>query len=119
VGEPAAMTADGGAPAVVRPDSGARTLLDQQLGCISCGACYSACPVVAVNPEYLGPAALNRAYVLVADARETSHHDRLRLVSGDGGVHACHDVGSCVAACPVDINPLLSIMRLRKGAVDR
>jgi len=119
VGEPAAITAGGGAPAVVRPDSGARDLMDRQLGCISCGACYSACPVVASNPGYLGPAALNRAYVLAADARETAHRDRLRLVSGDGGVHACHDVGSCVAACPVDINPLLSIMRLRKGPVDR
>jgi len=119
VGAPAAVTAGGGAPAVVRPDSGARDLMDRQLGCISCGACYSACPVVASNPGYLGPAALNRAYVLAADARETAHRDRVRLASGDGGVHACHDVGSCVAACPVDINPLLSIMRLRKGTVDR
>ena len=119
VGTPSAITRAGDAPAVVPPSSGARDVLDQQLGCISCGACYSACPVVAVNREYLGPAALNRAYVLAADARETAHPGRLSLVFGDGGVHACHDVGSCIAACPVDVNPMLSIMRLRKGTVDR
>jgi len=107
------------APAVVRPDSHVRDVVDQQLGCISCGACYSACPVVALNPAYLGPAALNRAYVLTADVREPAAKNRAARLSGDGGVYACHAVGSCVTACPVEINPLLSIQLLRKGAADR
>lgn len=114
-----AVTGRPGAPAVVRPDSGARDLVDQQLGCISCGACYSACPVVALHPGYLGPAALNRAYVLDADSREPAHDHRLAAISGDGGAYACHDVGNCVTACPVGINPLLSIQLLRKDAAHR
>ena len=119
VGEDPSMAGAAGTPAVVPPAAGARALVDQQLGCISCGACYSACPVVAFNPAYLGPAALNRAYTLRADLREAGADRRLRLVSGDGGVHACHDVGNCVLACPVGINPLLSIILLRRSAVHR
>ncbi len=115
--EDPAVTGPAAAPAVVRPES--RELVDLQLGCISCGACYSACPVVALNPEFLGPAALNRAYVLSADEREPAAGDRAAAILGDGGVHACHAVGNCVAACPVGINPLLSIQLLRKGATDR
>ncbi|HLW58681.1 MAG TPA: 2Fe-2S iron-sulfur cluster-binding protein [bacterium] len=119
IGEDPSMTGRIAEPVVVRPDSGVRDVVDQQVGCISCGACYSACPVVALNPGYLGPAALNRAYVLKADVREPSSDDRLALVSGDDGVFACHDVGSCITACPVGVNPLLSIHLLRKGAPHR
>lgn len=119
VADDPAVTGQPGAPAVVRPDSGGRDLVEQQLGCISCGACYSACPVVALHSGYLGPAALNRAYVLAADTREPAHDHRLAAISGDGGAYACHDVGNCVTACPVGINPLLSIQLLRKGAAQR
>lgn len=115
----ASMMGDDETPAVVRPDSHVRDVVDRQLGCISCGACYSACPVVALNPAYLGPAALNRAYVLSADVREPVEKNRVALLSGDDGVYACHAVGNCVTACPVEINPLLSIQLLRKGAADR
>jgi succinate dehydrogenase/fumarate reductase iron-sulfur protein len=116
VADDPAMTAPASPPAVVRPDSGVRDIVDQQLGCISCGACYSACPVVALNPAYLGPAALNRAYVLSADVRESRGEDRAALVLGEDGAFACHDVGNCVVACPVEIRPLLSIQLLRKRA---
>ena len=119
IGEAPAMTDPIAAPAVVRVESGVRDLVDQQLGCISCGACYSACPVVALNPGYLGPAALNRAYVVSADVRQARGADRQVPAVGDDGVYACHDVGNCVTACPVGIDPLLSIQRLRKGAGHR
>jgi succinate dehydrogenase/fumarate reductase iron-sulfur protein len=114
VGEEPTMTGPAAAPAIVPPHPDVRGIVDQQLGCISCGACYSACPVVALNPAYLGPAALNRAYVLSADVRDARGSDRASLVLGEGGAFACHDAGNCVAACPVGIQPLLSIRLLRK-----
>jgi succinate dehydrogenase/fumarate reductase iron-sulfur protein len=116
VGEDPTMTGPVAAPAVVASHPDGRGIVDRQLGCISCGACYSACPVVAINPAYLGPAALNRAYVLTADVRDAHGAGRDSMVMGEGGVFACHDAGNCIAACPVGIQPLLSIQLLRKRA---
>jgi succinate dehydrogenase/fumarate reductase iron-sulfur protein len=119
VGEATSLLGPAGEPAVVAPGDAARAVLDRQIDCISCGACYSACPVTAILPEFLGPAALNRAYAISADTRDAAGAERLRRVSSDGGVFACHSVGNCVTACPVGVNPLLSIQLLRKGAVHR
>lgn len=106
-------------PAVVPPGDPVRGVIDRQIDCISCGACYSACPVVGIVPEFLGPAALNRAYAIAADARDAAGAERLRRIAEDGGAYGCHSVGNCVTACPVGVNPLLSIQLLRKGAVHR
>jgi succinate dehydrogenase/fumarate reductase iron-sulfur protein len=119
VGEADSVLGAAPEPAVVPPGGGTRTVVDQQIDCISCGACYSACPVVGIVPEFLGPAALNRAYAIAADARDTAGAERLRRVSSDGGAYACRSVGNCVTVCPVGVNPLLSIQLLRKGAVHR
>ena len=47
--------------------------IDAAIECIGCGVCYSACDVVAWNPDYLGPAALNRAWTLQRDVRDGAH----------------------------------------------
>ncbi len=105
--------------AVVPPDSGLREIIDQQLGCITCGACFSACPIVSINPGYLGPAALNRAYCLEADMRDGAPGERLAIVSGDDGIFCCRNVSNCVEVCPHRIEPMLSVQRLRKRALLR
>jgi succinate dehydrogenase/fumarate reductase iron-sulfur protein len=119
VGGATSLLGPAGEPAVVPAADGTREVLDRQIDCISCGACYSACPVTSIVPGFLGPAALNRAYAISADTRDTAGLERLRRVWSDDGVFACHSVGSCVTACPVGVNPLLSIQLLRKGAVHR
>ena len=48
----------------------------------------------AWRPDYLGPAALNRAWTLVNDVRDVEQPERLRAVAGDAGCHACHTQGS-------------------------
>ena len=55
--------------AKVRPDSAPRLQADAGIECIGCGVCYAACDVVKWNPDYLGPAALNRAWTLINDVR--------------------------------------------------
>ncbi|HEV2358625.1 MAG TPA: succinate dehydrogenase iron-sulfur subunit [bacterium] len=119
VGETTSLLGPAADPAVIPPGGAAREVVDRQIDCISCGACYSACPVAAIVPEFLGPAALNRAYAVSADTRDKAGAERLRLVASDGGIFACHSVGNCVTVCPVGVNPLLSIQLLRKGAVHR
>jgi fumarate reductase iron-sulfur subunit len=102
----------------VPPGSPARRLVDAAIECIGCGVCYSSCDVVAWNPAYLGPAALNRAWTLVNDARDTGNRARLAAVAGDAGCHACHTHMSCTERCPKQIAPTASIAGLKRAAMD-
>ena len=98
----------------VRPSSAARAQVDAGIECIGCGVCYAACDVVAWNPDYLGPAALNRAWTLVKDVRDASKGERLRAVSGDAGCHSCHTHLSCTERCPKHISPTAGIAGLKR-----
>jgi fumarate reductase iron-sulfur subunit len=100
--------------AVVEPTSPKRRAADAAIECIGCGVCYSACDVVAWNPDYLGPAALNRAWTLVNDVRDEGQAERLAAVSGDAGCHACHSHQSCKTYCPKALNPTGSIAGLKR-----
>src|SRR5690606_35170909 len=100
----------------VRPDSPARRLADAAIECIGCGVCYSGCDVVTWNPDYLGPAALNRAWTLVNDERDVDNRARLAAVSGDAGCHACHTHLTCTERCPKRLSPTASIAGLKRAA---
>jgi fumarate reductase iron-sulfur subunit len=82
--------------------------------CIGCAVCYSSCDVVSWNPDYLGPAALNRAWTLVKDERDSATMARLRAVAGDAGCHACHTHMSCTERCPKQISPTAAIAGLKR-----
>ena len=101
--------------AKVPPQSEQRVLVDKGIECIGCGVCYAACDVVKWNPQYLGPAALNRAWTLVNDAREEKNPERLRAVAGDAGCHACHSHVSCTERCPKQLSPTAAIAGLKRA----
>jgi fumarate reductase iron-sulfur subunit len=103
--------------AKVAPESEARKLVDAAIECIGCGVCYSSCDVVAANPDYLGPAALNRAWTLMQDERDTAKAERLRAVAGDAGCHSCHTHMSCTERCPKHISPTAGIAGLKRKAI--
>ena len=98
----------------VAPADENRKQVDAGIECIGCAVCYSACDVVAWNADYLGPAALNRAWTLVKDARDPLGLERLRAVAGDAGCHACHTHMSCTEACPKHISPTAGIAGLKR-----
>jgi fumarate reductase iron-sulfur subunit len=100
----------------VQPDSAARRAADAAIECINCGVCYAACDTVQWNPNYLGPAALNRSWTLVNDVRDAANVERLAAVAADGGCHACHSHQSCQEHCPVALNPTASIAGLKRRA---
>ena len=100
--------------AVVSPQSENRKLADAGIECIGCAVCYAACDVVKWTPDYLGPAALNRAWTLVKDVRDRSSLERLRAVSGDAGCHACHSHVSCTERCPKHLSPTAAIAGLKR-----
>ena len=98
----------------VEPASDERRAADAAIECIGCGVCYGSCDVVAWNPDYLGPAALNRAWTLVNDSREKENPERLRAVAGEAGALACHTHLSCTERCPVGISPTAGIAGLKR-----
>jgi len=99
----------------VSPDSRQRREVDAAIECIGCGVCYSSCDVVAWNPAYLGPAALNRAWTLVNDVRDVANAQRLAAVAGDAGCHACHTHMTCTERCPKHIAPTAGIAGLKRA----
>ena len=101
--------------AVVAPRSEARRAADAGIECIGCAVCYAACDLVRWRPDYLGPAALNRAWTLVNDVRDGARSERLAAVSGDAGCHACHSHQSCAAHCPKALDPTASIAGLKRA----
>jgi fumarate reductase iron-sulfur subunit len=105
--------------AVVPPASTKRKAADAGIECIGCGVCYSACDVVAWDKDYLGPAALNRAWTLVNDVRDRGGDERLDAVSASNGCQACHTHMSCTAFCPKTIAPTYSIAGLKRAMLRR
>ncbi|MQL56557.1 succinate dehydrogenase/fumarate reductase iron-sulfur subunit [Acidianus ambivalens] len=83
--------------------------------CIICGLCYSACPVVETNKDFLGPAVLAMAYRFSADPRDTLGKKRLEIVDDPIiGIWNCRVAGSCSVVCPRNVDPSLAIQRLKE-----
>ncbi len=103
--------------AVVKPDDRQRQAANEGIECIGCAVCYSGCDVVTWNPDYLGPAALNRAWTLENDIRDGGRTARLAAVAGDAGCHACHSHQSCTEFCPKSLSPTASIAGLKRATL--
>lgn len=97
----------------IRPDTPERQAADEAIECINCGVCYAACDTVRWDADYLGPAALNRAWSLVNDVRDAGNKERLLAVAGEGGCFSCHSHQSCQQLCPQTLNPTGSIASLK------
>jgi succinate dehydrogenase / fumarate reductase, iron-sulfur subunit len=89
----------------------------QTMACIQCGACVSDCLAMEVDPGFIGPAALAKAYRFVGDPRDDEPFERLNDLAQDPqGLFDCTHCFKCVQACPKDVNPMGQIMRLRRIA---
>jgi succinate dehydrogenase / fumarate reductase iron-sulfur subunit len=89
----------------------------QTMACIQCGACVSDCLSMEVDPGFIGPAALAKAYRFVGDPRDAQHYERLKDLSEDEqGIYDCTHCFNCIDACPKGVDPMSQIMRLRRRA---
>jgi succinate dehydrogenase/fumarate reductase iron-sulfur protein len=104
-------------PAVIPPDSAERREIDPALDCIQCGACFSSCGIAGLDRDFVGPAALNRALVLISDSRDAAAEHRMDVVTGSSGVDRCHYIYGCSGVCPKGLDPARAIRRLRTGRV--
>lgn len=101
----------------VSPDDPARRAANAGIECINCAVCYSACDVVGWNDDYVGPAALNRAWTLFNDQRHGDRAGVLRRAMDAGGCSSCHTQGRCTEACPVELGPTASIAGLKRAGL--
>jgi succinate dehydrogenase / fumarate reductase iron-sulfur subunit len=97
----------------------AETMIDvtQSMACIHCGACVSDCLSMEVDPLFIGPAALAKAYRFVGDPRDAQTEERLRDLAEDPhGIYDCTHCFNCIEVCPKGVAPMDQIMRLRRRA---
>jgi fumarate reductase iron-sulfur subunit len=89
---------------------------DQYSACINCMLCYAACPVYAMEPAFLGPAAiaLGRRYDL--DSRDEGKGERLRVLATSDGIWDCTFVGECSVVCPKQVDPAKAIQQTKVEA---
>jgi fumarate reductase iron-sulfur subunit len=84
--------------------------------CINCLLCYSACPIYALEPSFVGPAAIALAQRYNLDSRDQGAAERMELLSRHEGIWACTFVGECSEVCPKDVDPAGAIQRYKVAA---
>ena len=73
--------------------------------CINCMICYAACPVVGLEPEFTGPAAIALAQRYNLDSRDKGAEDRMDALDAHEGLWGCTFVGECTKVCPKNVDP--------------
>jgi fumarate reductase iron-sulfur subunit len=119
VGAALAPAPDAEPYALIPAGSAERRDIDPAIECIGCGMCVSACTMVAHNPRFPGPAALNRAFTLARDSRDAGGEARWAVLLSDDALARCHGQGNCTEVCPMGLAPTTSIIRLRQLATRR
>src|SRR5579864_2048051 len=73
--------------------------------CINCMLCYAACPVVGLETNFIGPAALALALRYNLDSRDQGNAQRQDVLGSDEGAMSCTFIGECTNVCPKNVDP--------------
>jgi succinate dehydrogenase / fumarate reductase iron-sulfur subunit len=87
-------------------------LIAKESLCIMCGCCVSECNSMESDPDFLGPAALAKAYRFVGDVRDGDTRSRLKDLSGAHGIWDCTRCYFCNQRCPKGVDPRDAIAKL-------
>ena len=85
--------------------------------CINCTLCYSACPVVGLDPIFVGPAAIALAQRYNLDSRDQGAAERIAVLAHPEGIWGCTFVGECTRVCPKHVDPAGAIQQYKLRAV--
>jgi len=89
--------------------------IDEADYCIQCGACYYSCPAVEVNEDFVGPAAMVKAWRFNSDVRDNAKNERLEKLQDLGsGMWDCVKCFECAEACPKELDPIGKITKLHQ-----
>jgi fumarate reductase iron-sulfur subunit len=85
--------------------------------CINCLLCYAACPVVANEPHFLGPAAIALGHRYNLDSRDEGAAERNQVFRGEGTVFSCSYANECSEVCPKHVDPAAAVNQAKFNAV--
>jgi len=85
--------------------------------CINCMLCYSSCPVVANEPDFLGPAAIALGHRYNMDSRDEGQSERNEIFLGEGTVFECSFANECSEVCPKNVDPAAAVNQAKVNAV--
>jgi fumarate reductase iron-sulfur subunit len=85
--------------------------------CINCMLCYSACPVVGNEPDFLGPAAIALGHRYNLDSRDEGDAERQEIFRGEGTVFSCSYANECSEVCPKHVDPAAAVNQAKFRAV--
>ena len=69
------------------------------------------------DKNYIGPAALAKAYRYTFDTRDKGAADRLEVLDNKHGLWRCHTIFNCMDACPKRIKITQHISNLKKKVI--
>ncbi len=84
--------------------------------CINCALCYAACPVLAHEPGFVGPAAIALGYRYNRDSRDEGEAARWDGMHGPEGVWSCSYANECSEVCPKHVDPAMAIQQSKLTA---
>jgi len=92
-----------------------RTKFDDDIKCIMCACCVSACPVSQKeDPSYVGPAAIVRAHRYIFDSRVKETLERLQIMDKPHGAWSCKSYYKCTQVCPKEIQVTQHIVEVKR-----
>ncbi|MBH04767.1 MAG: succinate dehydrogenase/fumarate reductase iron-sulfur subunit [Phycisphaeraceae bacterium] len=87
--------------------------------CINCMLCYSACPVMGSEPEFVGPAALALGHRYNLDNRDQGTSQRMDRMMEHEAVWGCTFVGECSTVCPKNVDPAGAIQQAKAASAQK
>ena len=100
-----------------------RQAFDDATSCILCCACFSACPIMGTNPDFLGPAIVAQASRFLDDSRDKGFEQRLPQLDSQMGAAAelerpavAPGAGDGVLIAALDLLAVHYGMRARRAA---
>ena len=96
-----------------------RRQFDDDIKCIMCACCVSACPVnQKEDPLYVGPAAVVRAHRYIFDSRVKDMFERLQIMDKPHGAWSCKSYYKCTQVCPKEIQVTKHILEVKRKILD-
>jgi succinate dehydrogenase / fumarate reductase iron-sulfur subunit len=89
---------------------------EEAIRCILCACCTASCPVNQ-NKEtenYVGPAALVRAFRYLFDSRDEASEERIALLDHKDRAWGCQTQWKCTEVCPKEIPVTQQIGQIKK-----
>jgi succinate dehydrogenase / fumarate reductase iron-sulfur subunit len=107
-----ADTSSSAMPGIQSPSD--RQKIERYVNCIMCALCFGSCPVNAENENYVGPAALAKAWRFHEDSRTPDKGRFYTAATRPEGAQLCELIMNCVKVCPKGVAPGGAIRKLKQ-----